>query len=229
MKILIFASNEEISKQLETIILKKYSEYAIETVECSRGADYIKNKEFDVVFIDDCFSDKCTTTAMFVQKMLPECKIIFISDNIGTISDILLNITLFGVIEKPLYPSKIYRYLEAAKDSINKPSEKFSFMEKGKKRNLMFSNIIYLESNREKLLIKTVRSAFSIWMKMSEAEPQFPDYFVRCHNSFLVNMKYVVGYESNSFKLINGQEIIVSRSKKEQTMEKFFAFKDLTR
>lgn len=229
MRILILASSEELSKQLKEIITKKHSGYFIETAAGSKDADYIKNNKFDVVFVDDGFSDRCITTTMFVQKMFPECKIIFMSDDIGKVSDLLLNVTPFGVVEKPLSSSKIWKYLDAAKDSISKPAEKFCFMEKGKKRNLMFSNIIYLESNREKLFVKTVRSAFSIWMKMSEAEPQFPDYFVRCHNSFLVNMKYVVSYESNSFKLINGQEIIVSRSKKEKSIEKFYAFKDITR
>lgn len=229
MKILIFTNAEEILKRLKEIISKKYPEYLVESIRYSRDVDKIRNIDFDIVFIDDKLSENNTAAAIYIQKMLPESNIILLSDSVGTVSDLLLNIIPFGVIDKPVSSTKIYKYLNAVRARMNKSSERFVFTEKGRKRNLQFSNIIYLESNREKLLIKTVRSAFSIWMKMSEAETQFPDYFVRCHNSFLVNMKFVIGYESNSFKLINGQEIIVSRSKKEETMEKFYAFKDMTR
>lgn len=227
MRILIFTDAEEIRRDLERVILTKYPEYEVESIGYTSDIGSFESANFDIVFVDDRLKENTASAIMYIQKMIPESKIIIISDDIGSVSDLLLNVTPFGIVDKPICPLKIYKYLESVKESMNKPSQRFIFTEKGRKRNLLFSNIIYLESNREKLLIKTVRSVFSIWMKMSEAESQFPDYFVRCHNSFLVNMKYVVGYESNSFKLINGQEIIVSRSKKEKTMEKFYAFKDI--
>lgn len=226
MKILVFTDNETLSEQMRSVILKKHPEYIVEKIRCSKDLEHLKNPDFDIVFLDDDLKENCIIAAMYIQKRLTESKVVLISDSLGTVSDMLLNIKLFGIIDKPVCFSKVWKYLNAANE---KHCEKFVFKEKGRKRNLMFSNIIYIESRREKLLIKTASSTFSIWMKMGEAETQFPDYFVRCHNSFLVNMKYVIGYENNSFKLINGQEIIISRSKKEKTMEKFYAFQDSIR
>ncbi len=229
MRILIFADDEATSNQLETIISKKETEYIIEKIKSVKDAEQSKNKVFDIVFIDVCLHDEGVARVLFVQKLFPECKIIFVSDSISDVSELMLSVVPSGVLEKPLQSNIIYRYLDSAKDEMNKIDQRFCFMEKGRKRSLMFSNIIYLESNRERLLVKTVRSDFSLWMKMSDAEAQFPDYFVRCHNSFLVNMKFIVSYKGNCFKLMNGQEIMVSRSKKDQTIEKFYAYRDAIR
>lgn len=229
MRILIFADDEATSNQLEMIILKKEKECIVETVNCAKDVERFKNKGFDIAFVDVCLHEVDMAIMLFIQKLFPECKVIFISDSLSVVSELMLSVTPFGVVEKPLKRHIIYRYLDNAKDEMNKIAQRFYFMEKGRKRSLMFSNIIYLESNRERLLVKTVRSDFSLWMKMSDAETQFPDCFVRCHNSFLVNMKFIVNYEGNCLKLVNGQEIMVSRSKKDQTIEKLYAYKDATR
>lgn len=229
MRILIFVDDETTSNQLEKIILKKETECIIETVKNIKEAERLKSKIFDMAFVDVCMHEESMAKMLFIQKLFPECKIVFISDNLSEVSELMLNIMPFGVIEKPLKLHIVYRYLNNAKDETNNISQRFYFMEKGRKRSLMFSNIIYLESNRERLLVKTVRSDFSLWMKMRDAETQFPDCFVRCHNSFLVNMKFIVEYKGNCFKLVNGEEIMVSRSKKDQTIEKFYAYKDATR
>lgn len=226
MRILVFTEAEDISAQFKAILSKKHPGFVVENIRCMKDVDHIQNIDFDMVFIDDKLNENIVAATIYIRKKFPESKIVIISDDVGSLSDLMLNVTPFGVIDKPMCPAKVYKYINAVVKDEEKVLGRFVFTEKGMKRNLLFSNILYLESNREKLLIKTVRSNLCIWMKMSEAERQFPDYFVRCHNSFLVNMKYIEKYESNSFRLINGQEIVVSRSKKEETMKKFYSFKD---
>lgn len=228
MRLLLIAENNEIINLINGFIAKRHPEYTVES-ECIGSANELtKNDSFDAVFLDDSLGENLIPTAVFIHKHHHESRLIIISDNIGLLSDLFLNITPFGVIEKPLNSERIYRYLDALKMS-DKAGNKFSYMEKGRKRSVSFSNIVYVESNREKLIVRTTKSTFTLWMKISEAEPQFPDYFVRCHNSYLVNMKYVADCRKNTFRLTNGQEIVISRSRKDNTMEKFFAFKDAMR
>lgn len=229
MRILIFAEKKEISEQLKSVIPKRYPGYFVEAVDCLKGTDLVKGKEFDIIFVDDGFGETSVSLAMFIQKAFPESKIIFITDSMETVSELLLNTEVFGIIEKSLNTSRVYRYLEAVKGCKDKVSRRFSFTERGRKRTILFSNIVYLESNREKLLIKAVKSEFGIWKKISDVEQLFPDYFVRCHNSFLVNMKYIVDYKNNSFILIDGSEIVISRSKKEEAVKKYCEYKDSIR
>jgi len=225
MRILVFTNDRTVSDSLKAIIAEKYTEYTVETVGITKDIELFEDKEIHIVFIDIC-GLKNASTAIYIQKLFPESKVIFIADNISAVSDLMLRVIPYGLVEKPLHTASVYKYLDAIKDNENRHSEKFFFMEKGRKRSLKFSNIIYLESNRERLFIKTARSKFSIWMKMSDVEPKFPEYFVRCHNSYLVNMKYITSYKNNYFRLADGNEIMVSRSKKEETIEKFYAYED---
>lgn len=229
MRILIFAADKEISEQLGSIILEKYPASFIETVDDLRNLKSIHNKSFDVVFVDDGFENNTISSTLFIQKLFPESSTVFLSDSVEAVSELLLNTRVFGIVSKRLYPSKIYRYLESVMDNNNRLSGKFSFYERGRKRNILFSNIVYVESNREKIIIKTINSEFGIWKKISDVEHQFPNFFVRCHNSFLVNMKYIAKYKSNSFVLIDGSEIVISRSKKEEAVKKFCEYKDSIR
>ncbi len=228
MKIQLITNNSTIVDKIHKFIVNEYPEYTIDTDCIQTANDITINDKFDVVFIDDSLGELLIPTAVFIKKHYSECKIIVLSDNIALLSDLLLYITPFGVIDKPLHNKIIHRYLEAVKAS-DKAINKFCYIEKGRKRTVSFSNIIYIESNREKIIVRTTKSIFSLWMKISEAEPQFPDYFVRCHNSFLVNMNHVVDCQKSTFKLTNGQEIAISRSRKDETMEKFLAFMDSVR
>lgn len=229
MRFLIFSSDIAVQKQLKKMISDKLPECFVEAVASVNDAEQIKKKNFDLLFIDACSDKNNKENMVFFSRLFPESKVILVSDSVGVISELMPEISPFGAIEYPLNPKKAARYLELIKGDINKVSQKFYFTEKGRKRSLVFSNIMYLESNRERLFVKTVRSDLTLWMKMSEAELQFPDYFVRCHNSFLVNMKFVAEYKGNCFRLVNGQEIVVSRSRKEKTTEKFNNYMDSAR
>lgn len=229
MRVLIFSNENAVQKQLKKMISEKHPECFVEAVASVNDAEQIKKKDFDVLFVDACLEKNSKENIRFLGKLFPESKIIFISDEIGKISDLMPEIVPFGVIEYPLDSKEVSRYYNLVKEDVNRAPQKFYFNEKGRRRSLMFSNIMYLESNRERLFIKTVRSDLVLWMKMSEAESQFPDYFVRCHNSFLVNMKFVAEHERNCLRLVNGQEIVVSRSRKEMTTEKLNSYMDSTR
>ena len=64
-----------------------------------------------------------------------------------------------------------------------------------------------------------------MWKKLSEVEADFPEYFVRCHKSYLVNMRCIKNYEKQIIRLVDGREIAVSRSKKNETEIKYYKFK----
>lgn len=45
--------------------------------------------------------------------------------------------------------------------------------------------------------------------------------FVRCHNSFIVNLNYISQYSKTNFLMKNGAEIPISRSHQKEVKEKF--------
>ena len=50
--------------------------------------------------------------------------------------------------------------------------------------------------------------------KLDEAGRQLEAGFVRCHKSYLVNLKYIARYTATQFIMMNGKIIPISRSRK---------------
>lgn len=53
---------------------------------------------------------------------------------------------------------------------------------------IKIDDIWYVESSRRNLTIYEQAKAASVLMKLSDMEKLLPEYFLRCHQSYLVNM-----------------------------------------
>lgn len=225
MKFLICSNDKHIIKKIKETLFEKYPKSDFLCIQHMKDIRDIKETHFEIVFVDDLFErEKCIIAISFLQKKLPNARIVFVSDSIDMISELLFHIKPFGITGKSLSAKKILRYISEAKKEGDVITESFEYIEKGKKKMIPFSNIVFIESNREKLIITTINNTISIWMKMGEAERQSPHYFVRCHKSYLVNMNYIVYHENNTFQMVNGQQIAISRSKREEAEEHFDNF-----
>lgn len=225
MNFLICSNDKCVIKKIKGTISEKYPNSNFSCIQHMKDIQDIKELHYEIVFADDLFEkEKCIIAISFLQKKLPSARIVFVSDSIDMISELLFHIKPFGVTDKALSAKKISRYISEAKKESEAITESFEYIEKGKKKMIPFSNIVFIESNREKLIITTVNNKISIWMKMGEAEIQSPPYFVRCHKSYLVNMNYIVHHKNNIFEMVNGQQIAISRSKREEAGKHFDHF-----
>lgn len=227
MKILICDDEKIIVEQIREMILKRFPDYSVVGVQSIKELFGMHNTDsFDVAFLDIVLqNENGIDLGLFISKKMPDTKIIFISGYQNKVSEIFFSVSPFGFIDKPINADVLYKYLEMARDEKEKLEAYFTYSEKGQDRKLRYRDICYVESSREKMLVNTLDSCFHVWKKISEVESEFPDYFVRCHKSYLVNMRYVLEYKKQVFKLMNGKEIGISRSKKNETEMKYFKFK----
>lgn len=227
MKILVCDDNRMIVNQISEMISNRFPDYSVIGVQGIKEIfDIYNTDDFDVVFIDIVLKNESgIDLGVYISRKMPDTKIIFISGYQDKVSDIFFSVSPFGFIDKPINPEVLYRYLDMAKDENEKFETYFTYTEKGTTRKLRYRDICYIESNREKILINTIDSCFCVWKKISEVEAEFPDYFIRCHKSYLVNMRYVLEIKNRYFRMINGKEIAISRSHKNATELKYFKFK----
>lgn len=88
----------------------------------------------------------------------------------------------------------------------------FSFVEG--KTCLQAEDIIYVETSRHKNLFITKNGIYSLYKKLDEIEEQlYPFGFIRVHQSFLVNMRYVERINSYVLYMKDGMEISVPKSR----------------
>ena len=100
----------------------------------------------------------------------------------------------------------------------------FSFVE-GQIR-LQTDDIIYIETAKHKNVFYTKKQAYTIYKKMDELENELDEFgFVRVHQSFLVNMRYIEKISSYVLRLITGKEISVPKSRYQEVKRMFALYK----
>jgi DNA-binding LytR/AlgR family response regulator len=81
-----------------------------------------------------------------------------------------------------------------------------------KKVKLLFSDIIYIESQREYIKIVTTKKEYYSKMTTNEIEELLPpNLFKRIHRSYIVSIKRIESYTADTVE-VNGMSIPIGRS-----------------
>ena len=100
----------------------------------------------------------------------------------------------------------------------------FSFVE-GQIR-LQTDDIIYIETAKHKNVFYAKKQVYTIYKRMDEIEEELAGFgFVRVHQSFLVNMRYIEKISSYVLRLITGKEISVPKSRYQEVKRMFALYK----
>ena len=91
---------------------------------------------------------------------------------------------------------------------------------------IRIDDIIYIETSRHKNIFYTKNQTFSIYRKMDELEKDLKGMgFVRIHQSFLINMKYIGKISSYVMTLTTGKQISVPKSRYPDVKRQYTLFK----
>ena len=91
---------------------------------------------------------------------------------------------------------------------------------------LRVDDIIYIETSKHKNVFCTAGETYSIYKKMDELEAELAGMgFVRIHQSFLINMRYIGKLSSYVMVLTTGKEISVPKSRYPEVKRQYTLFK----
>lgn len=81
---------------------------------------------------------------------------------------------------------------------------------------LEYNNIFYFEAREKKIFVRTLKEEYCFYDTLDELQESLPNYFLRCHRSFIVNANLInkLLTSSNMIELKQGFSIPVSRSYK---------------
>lgn len=226
---LIYDDDRVSCQKLHTILKQVISgtDITVYTASDKDEAYEMLKKDISVIFLDIQLENNQNGIefAKYVKNTYPEIKIIFVTAHIRYCEDIF-NTSPSGFLLKPVTVSKMARTLSRLK--ISEPSEKFIVINNSKNNicKVDLSNIAYIESSGRKLNFQNISGKIlnQCSIKISSIGNELPDYFIRCHHSFYVNLNYVKDIHRYYFTLTNDKIIPISQTKFKLAKENFLKF-----
>lgn len=226
---LIYDDSRAACEELKKLIQEEMTGKDIEvyTAVNSQEAERLMENDISVLFIDIVLENESNgiNFALSINKKYPKAKIIFITAYIKYCEEIFWA-NPSGFLVKPFTAGKVARVFEILKNSQSKEDFLVISNSKNDVTKLLLNEIAYIESINRKLIYympdgeKIHESAG----KVSDLDGELPDYFIRCHHSFYVNLNYVCRIQRYHFTLKNGKNVPVSQSKFRMSREKFMSF-----
>ena len=225
MMILIVDDDREYAERLERM-LKECGEGAGETLYPKAPEISIRLKATEALY--DIEDGRLHPDIIFIAvrigslngveiagKMLasiPKAQIVFLADA-GDYTPDVYEVEHVYLIEKGSSDQKLLkRALRKAMDRIDGGDAYFECMVNRRRHYVPYQSILYFENIKRKITIHTDQpgAPISFYETMARLETVLPKNFVRCHNSFIVNLDRITSYGMTSVR-IGDKEISVSR------------------
>lgn len=161
--------------------------------------------------------------AQKILDELPAAQIIFITGFDDYYLDVY-DVDHIYLLKKPLEKDRLRRALQKAAERLENDSSIFEYEFNKKRYYLPYRRILFFENDKRKIIAHTdMEEDASFYESMGRLDERLPENFVRCHNSFIINIDKVTSYTSGAVQ-IGEHEILISRkyrgSFKHRIMEK---------
>ena len=185
-----------------------------------RATDFLRNNDTDLIFLD-IHLPKLKGMAFLKTLVNPPAVIITTAYHQYAVEGFSLSVTdyLLKPIEFQRFLTAVGKVKTAQKDQRPNDSQEtkdFIFLNMQKKKvKILFSEILYIESQREYIKIMTTKKEYLSKMSTQEMETLLPAHlFKRVHRSFIVSISKIDSYSSEEVE-VNGITIPVGRGYKD--------------
>lgn len=184
-----------------------------------------ERKKADIILLNvEAEGNGEIATARAVQELFGEVKVIFSTGNLGCAEDIFEANPVYLLV-KPVKQEKLYEAVERALEQIRvREAEVVTLISKSFIARVDAEDIWYVESERRVLTVHSSEEDICVNMKLGDLEERLPTYFLRVHQSYLVNMKQIRLFSAKGVELADGKVIPVSRPRYTTAKETFLSF-----
>ncbi|HCA09108.1 LytTR family DNA-binding domain-containing protein [Chryseobacterium sp.] len=183
--------------------------------------EYIQNNEADLIFLDIQMPE---LSGINFMKIVGEKKKYILTT---AYSEYALEGYEHNIIDYLLKPVSFDRFYKSAV----KAQERFSFSESneesyffvkssGQQHRISFNDILYIESIKDYVNIKTSNEEYIVLDTLKSLETQLSERFVRVHKSFIVNLDQTKNIGIKKIVLVSEQEIPIGESYRSHLLSK---------
>lgn len=128
----------------------------------------------------------------------------------------------FGFIRKEALEKELFRVLDRYLEKYMERQKKYTFKVDGIEREIVISDIVYIESKGHELLLNTTGEIFKLRGTFQEVEEVLgKEQFIRVHQGYLINAQFISWIGKNECHLKTNQSIPVSRYRMRQVKNQY--------
>lgn len=231
MTIISIVDDEEIilqgiRKKITKILKDKKCEFEIFTF--SDGISLLQFCQFhkiDLLFLDiDMPGINGMDVAQKIRNHNDTVEIVFITNQDEMVYE-AIKYTPFRFIRKTKFDLEIQETIDCYFEKINLSHNQILFSTEYGKRAEFILEIIYIEVRSHKLTVHTKNTEFEANGNLNSIAPELiRDGFIRIHQSYLVNFRYIDFIRQKWVILDDGTQLPLSRSKAEDARKKLMQF-----
>ena len=176
------------------------------------GADLIYDiqdgKSIDVIFLDIYIGNELGIN--IARKLREEInfsgQIVFLTSKVDFAIE-GYEVNAIGYLLKPITTEKLYMIM----DRVTQKYDVDIYRIKQRKNiiTIKFEDIIYVESSNSRCILHSNKGNYTLYKRLNNIESELRDKrFLRCHQSYLVNMDYIKNADKQ-FELVNSEFVCI--------------------
>lgn len=202
--------------------------YMIEIREFSSAEQmlfaYVGEKDFDILLLDiEMRALSGIDLARQIRADNEAVQIIFITGYPDFISE-GYDLAALHYLMKPIVSTKLCEVLDRAIKNLHKTEHTVILNADGESIRLAVEQIRYIEAFAHYVDIHTAVETTEIRSSITELELMFGEEFVRCHRSYLVNLRYIARITKSEVILDDGTAVPLSRRLYGAVHQRFIAY-----
>lgn len=215
---------------LENTLTKTFSKEIkrVETFTC--GESLLSALVDDHILIDivlmeiDLGSNSGINVAKKILDINPNVQIVFISANDIYFTDVY-DVEHVFFLTKPIDSNILHKAMLCAGKKANElANDLLEFTNKHGTYVMPLSDIFYFEKDNRIIYIKTITTTYQFYGKFEDIENKLNDNYIRCNNSYMINLSRITSFEKGHFIMRDTKKIPVSSSYQQEVKNKFAAY-----
>lgn len=190
----------------------------------------IEMVKYTIVFLDVNMSKMDgVTTAKEIRMISKEIYIVFVTAYVDyTLEGYKVDAIRYLLKNSNNFKSTISECMDAVIDKINYSVIKKVFNFNESKKEISLDRLLYIESKLHKLefhIMEQDMKVYTMYETLNGMEHELTGYnFIRIHQSFLVNLKYINAVHRYKTILNNGIELVIPKARYKQVKDSFIAY-----
>ena len=185
---------------------------------------YDEEKDYDILLLDiEMEKMDGVALAKIIRKDNKTIQIIFITGYPDYMSE-GYEVAALHYLLKPIQKEKLFQVLDRSIENLIQQRVSRVFETIDGQIRLYLDEVIYAEAFLHSTELKTASKSYSSREPIAKLEVKLGDEFVRCHRSYVVNLKWISSLSRSEITLDNGMRLPLSRRLADEVRRRFIAY-----